>query len=116
MTDKQFSTLLGGALADQDRDMYVSDWALSDIWGDPEGADIPDDRIQALGALWDVAHITIREIRAATGLSQVAFAQRFCIPRRTVENWESGASTCPDYLRILLAQAVGLGVSARDLL
>jgi DNA-binding XRE family transcriptional regulator len=108
MTDKQFSTLFSGALADQDRDMYVSDWALSDIWGDPEGADIPDDRIQSLGALWDVAHITIREIRAATGLSQVAFAQRFCIPRRTVENWESGASVCPDYLRILLAQAVGL--------
>lgn len=108
MTDKQFSTLLGGALADQDRDMYVSDWALSDIWGDPEGTDIPDDRIHSLGALWDVAHITIREIRAATGLSQVAFAQRFCIPRRTVENWESGASACPDYLRILLAQAVGL--------
>ena len=50
MTDKQFSTLLGGALADQERDMYVSDWALSDIWGDPEGADIPDDRVQALGA------------------------------------------------------------------
>ena len=53
MTDKQFSTLFFGALADQDRDMYVSDWALSDIWGDPEGADIPDDRIQSLGALWD---------------------------------------------------------------
>lgn len=108
MTDKQFSTLFSGALEDQDRDMYVSDWALSDIWGDSEGADIPDDRIQSLGSLWDVAHITIREIRAATGLSQVAFAQRFCIPRRTVENWESGASACPDYLRILLAQAVGL--------
>ena len=29
MTDKQFSTLFGGALADQDRDMYVSDWALT---------------------------------------------------------------------------------------
>lgn len=108
MTDKQFSTLFGGALADKDRDMYVSDWALSDIWGDPPDAEIPEDRIKSLIALWDVAHITIREIRAATGLSQVAFAQRFCIPRRTVENWESGASACPDYLRILLAQAVGL--------
>lgn len=108
MTDKQFSALFGGALADKDRDMYVSDWALSDIWGDPPDAEIPEDRIKSLIALWDVAHITIREIRAATGLSQVAFAQRFCIPRRTVENWESGASACPDYLRILLAQAVGL--------
>lgn len=108
MTDKQFSTLFGGALADKDRDMYVSDWALSDIWGDLPDAEIPEDRIKSLIALWDVAHITIREIRAATGLSQVAFAQRFCIPRRTVENWESGASACPDYLRILLAQAVGL--------
>lgn len=108
MTDKQFYDLFGGALTDKDRDMFVSDWALSDIWGDVEDADIPEERIKALKAIWKVAHITVREIRAATGLSQVAFAQRFCIPRRTVENWESGASSCPDYLRLLLAQAVGL--------
>lgn len=109
MTDKQFSTLFSDALDSNDRDAYVSDWALSSIWGDPEDADdIPAGRIERIGAVWDVAHVSVREIRAATGLSQAAFAQHFCIPRRTVENWESGVNSCPDYLRLLLAQAIGL--------
>lgn len=58
--------------------------------------------------LQDADNLTIKDIRAATGLSQAAFAQRFRIPRRTVENWESGTNACPIYVRLLLAQAVGL--------
>lgn len=56
----------------------------------------------------DAASLTIKDIRTATGLSQAAFAKRFSIPRRTVENWESGTNVCPIYVRLLLAQAVGL--------
>nr|DAU55005.1 MAG TPA: putative transcriptional regulator [Caudoviricetes sp.] len=108
MTDFQFNVLWAEALASADRDAFISDAALSSIWGDAPDAAIPDDRLQQLGQLWDAAHLTVKEIRAATGLSQAAFAQRFCIPRRTVENWESGTNTCPAYVRLLLAQAVGL--------
>lgn len=108
MTDFQFNVLWAEALASADRDAFISDAALSSIWGDAPDAAIPDDRLQQLGQLWDAAHLTVKEIRAATGLSQAAFAQRFCIPRRTVENWESGTNTCPVYVRLLLAQAVGL--------
>ena len=61
-----------------------------------------------LGQLWDAAHLTIRDIRAHTGLSQAAFAVRYCIPRRTVENWEAGDRQCADYVRLLLAEAAGL--------
>lgn len=56
----------------------------------------------------DAANLTIKDIRAVTGLSQAAFARRFSIPRRTVENWESGVNVCPVYVRLLLAHAVGL--------
>lgn len=105
MTDKQFYTLWTEALAADDRDAYVSDWATSSIWNDAEDEPIPAGRADAIGAVWDTAHLTIREIRAVTGLSQVAFAQRFCIPRRTVEDWEAGRHSCPDYVRLLLAQA-----------
>lgn len=58
--------------------------------------------------IWDVAHATIRDIRAYTGLTQAAFSTRYCIPRRTLENWESGIRSCPDYVRLLLAQAAGM--------
>lgn len=109
MTDKQFYTLFGAALAAEDRDAYVSDWCLSDIWADPDNAvEIPPERVDIVGAVWDVAHLTIRDIRQHTGLSQVKFALHYCIPRRTLEDWESGERGCPDYLRLLLAQSVGL--------
>lgn len=108
MTDKQFYSIFSDALSNESasREAFVSDWALSSIWDD--GQDIPEDRIAEIGDIWDVAHLTICDIRQHTGLSQAKFATRFCIPRRSVEDWESGARKCPDYLRLLLAQTVGL--------
>ena len=108
MTDKLFNALWAAALDCDDRDAYVSDWALSSAWGDAPEAEISAARIEMLGQLWDTAHLTIRDIRAHTGLSQAAFSVRYCIPRRTVENWESGDRQCADYIRLLLAEAVGL--------
>ena len=46
--------------------------------------------------------MNVKEIRALTGLSQVDFAKRLNIPRRTVENWERGISSPPEYLLQLL--------------
>ena len=108
MTDMQFYTIYNDALTVSDRDAFVSDWALSSIWEDAPEDDVPADRINALGCIWDAAHLTIHDIRQHTGLSQVKFATRFCIPRRTVEAWEAGVRACPDYVRLLLAQAAGL--------
>lgn len=33
--------------------------------------------------------MTIKELRQMTGLTQAAFAEKYHIPRRTIENWES---------------------------
>lgn len=107
MTDRQFHTLWGEALASDDRDAYVSGWATSSIWEDAEDVDIPADRVEDIGGIWDVAHLSVRSIREMSGLTQAAFAQRFCIPKRTLENWEGGQRGCPDYVRLLLAQASG---------
>lgn len=108
MTDKQFHILLSAALTAESRDAYISEWALSSIWEDAEGADIPADRAEQVAAIWDLAHLTIRQIREHTGLTQAAFGERFFIPGRTVQNWERGENECPVYTRLLLAQAVGL--------
>lgn len=108
ITDKLFYTLFGEAITSPDRDAFVSDWSLSSVWGDAPDADIPADRIDMLARLWDAAHLTIRDIRQHTGLSQAAFATRYCIPTRTLEDWERGVRSCPDYLRLLLAQATGI--------
>lgn len=50
--------------------------------------------------------MTIREIRDLTGLSQAAFAAALNIPKRTIENWESGARKCPEYVTALIEYRV----------
>lgn len=47
---------------------------------------------------------TIREIRKSTGLSQTEFGKRLGgIPLRSIQNWENGVSSCPDYVVELIA-------------
>ena len=48
----------------------------------------------------------IKAIRQKTGMTQAEFAAEFEIPRRTLENWESGSRTPPPYLIKLLSIAV----------
>ena len=47
----------------------------------------------------------IKAIRQKTGMTQAEFAAEFEIPRRTLENWESGSRTPPPYLIKLLSIA-----------
>lgn len=42
--------------------------------------------------------MTIKELRAATGMTQQAFADYLNIPKRSVENWEYGKTEPPEYL------------------
>lgn len=108
MTDHLFATIFTDAIATSNREGFVSDWARSSAWGDAEGAEIPAPRIKALGNIWDAAHRSIADIRRASGLSRPAFAERLLIPYRTVQDWELGNRTCPDYLRLLIAEHFGL--------
>lgn len=109
ITDEQFYKLAGGAVKYTDRDAYVSDYSLSSMWGGvDEAADIPPERIELVGKMWDICHLSLKDIRAAAGLTQAAFSRRFLIPIRTIEDWEAGQRECRLYLRLLLAEAVGL--------
>lgn len=94
MTDAQFSTAYKAALTYGNYDAY-----LGALDGSAE---------DELEKIWNVAHLTVKDIRAHTGLSQAGFAQRHLLPRRTVENWESGVNTCPEYTKLLLAKVEGL--------
>nr|DAH27804.1 MAG TPA: putative transcriptional regulator [Caudoviricetes sp.] len=109
MTDKQFNAAFTAALSAPDRDAFVSDWALSSLFArEDETATVDQALVEELGQVWDVAHLSVSDIRSATGLIQRDFAARHCIPCRTIEDWERGARSCPNYLRLLLAQAEGL--------
>lgn len=47
--------------------------------------------------------MTIKELRQQTGLTQAAFAKYFEIPLATIQDWEQGRRTPPEYLVKLMA-------------
>lgn len=50
--------------------------------------------------------MTIKEMRLLLNESQASFAARYGIPKRSVENWESGSRIPPDYVVRLLERCV----------
>ena len=91
-----------------DHDAFVSDLALSSIWEDAEDAQIPQERIEWLGGIWDASHRSPKDIAKAAKLSQRALAERFCIPQRTMEDWCRGVSKCPIYTKLMMQECLGL--------
>lgn len=108
MTINQYRTAVAEAANYTDRDAYISDIALSTIWGDPESVEIPATRVDQLGQIWDAYHRSVKEIAAAAGLSGRKLAERFCIPYRTMEDWSAGKSTCPIYTRLMMQECLGI--------
>lgn len=87
-----------------DIDAYVSDLALSSIWGDGEMDPIPEERLELLRQIWKRMHATIPSLVRASGLSQTAFAAAFGIPLRTLQRWIAGDRNAPPYLIWALAE------------
>lgn len=112
MADKTIliTRLWADACASPDRDAYVSDWALSTVWGDDPEQDtaIPQPRLDSLSQIHRAAHMTVPDIVKAAGLTQTALSNRFAIPMRTVSDWCRGLRTPPDYVRLLLQLQLGL--------
>ena len=105
MTDKQFYTIWTEAVNDGNKEAFVSDWWTSSIFSEDEAT---ANLVGQIEKIWDAAHMTVAEIRAATGLSQGKFAVKYCIPVGTIHNWEQGIRKCPDYIRLLLIERLGL--------
>ena len=45
----------------------------------------------------------IRKLREQTGMSRKEFAEHLGIPLRTIEDWEAGRRTPPDYIPRLIS-------------
>lgn len=108
MTNSQFNFCVRECATYTDCDAYTSDMALSTIWGDAPDAPIPPERLEALRGIYTAAHRTVREIIAAADMTQAAFAEHLCIPRRTVEDWCTGRRECLPYIRLMMQQCLGL--------
>ena len=104
VNDKNFYTLFGAAVAEHDRDKFIAEWSSSSIFSDEEKV---DELIATLENIFEIAHMSMRDIRKKLGLTQAEFACRFCLPKRTVESWESNRSA-RQYLVLAFARISGL--------
>lgn len=57
--------------------------------------------------------MNIREMRALLGDTQSEFAARYNIPFRTVQNWEAGVRTPPEYMVSLLEERIRADLTNR---
>lgn len=108
MTLKQYNTCALEAANYADPDAYVSDLALSDIWGDGPEDRIPEDRIQQLQEIYRAAAMTVPEIAKAAGLNITQMSARFAVPYRTMQDWFSGARSCSLANRLMMQECLGL--------
>lgn len=58
--------------------------------------------------------MTIKDIRSKSGLTQKQFAEKYGIPKRTIENWETGVRKCPTYVISMLNILVDLGLGLSE--
>lgn len=91
-----------------DIDAYVSDLALSSIWGDAPEDDIPPERIEQLRAIFQAASRTVPEIAASAGLNITNMSIRFSIPYRTMQDWFLGNRPCSLSNRLMMQECLGL--------
>ena len=110
MTHKQYYFCVASVANYSDPAAYVSDLALSSIWGDVPDAPIPPERQEQLRSIYTAATRTVREILSAAGLTQAAASEQLFIPRRTLQDWVRGIAKCPLYTRLMMQQCLDLFV------
>lgn len=93
--------------AEQPKEIFVNNITLS-VPDDADSCLDLDAEKEKLSSIWDLAHLSMRELVVRTGLSQTSFAKRAGIPPRTVQNWCVGTRDCSAYVRFLLAEHYGL--------
>lgn len=108
MTIKQYQFCIRELSEYADVDAYVSDLALSDIWGDGPEDGIPEERINQLRAIYQAASMTVPEIAKAAGLNITQMSARFAVPYRTMQDWFSGARECSLASRLMMLECLGL--------
>lgn len=89
------------------RAAFLNNVTLS-IPDDAAGCVDLDAEKERLSNIWELAHLSMRELVARTGLSQTAFAKQAGVPRRTVQDWCGEKRACPTYVRFLLAEHYNL--------
>lgn len=108
MTEHDFIRLWYDARIESDRDSYVSDAALNVIWGDLWTDHLPQDRIEYVGKIWDVANAPLNDFVSRSGLKDYQFCDRFAISFVDFQSWSKNPRSIPEYVRVMLGRLLGM--------
>ena len=105
---KDFYTLYTEALKEDDHDKYIAEWYASSIFFSNPEVEADDQKcisiLAALENIWNVAHMSFAELKAQVGLTQEKLSQYFCVPKRTIENWDRSRRNAPPYYILMMAR------------
>lgn len=110
LTNKQINTLYAEAPHYQDPNAYVTDMLTSSLLLDPTDPDqeIPLVLGDGLRSLWHVVNAPFGSLLELMDLTQTECATRFCIPLRTVQGWAGETRSAPPYVRLMMAELMGV--------
>ena len=108
MTDKEINYMYGEAANYKGPDAFASDAAPSLLDPDAPGQEVDMEIFQQLRILWHVYNAPFKDLLERMNLNQTQCSIRFCIPLRTVQGWALGERTCPPYVRLMMAEAIGI--------
>ena len=106
--DEDFFSIVSSIGDFADGDEFVSEWALSGIWGDAPDTDIPQQRIDWLNALYGILTMPPQELLTITGRSVRRTAFHWGIKPDTANHWVAGKNKMLPQIRLTLAAEAGL--------
>ena len=106
MTKTLFLKLYHDAQAQPDTEIYIGEFGYPDYFD--EISKDPDEIVKKLTEIHRVAQMSMADVIKTSELGASKFARFFDIPLHTVQNWLYGARPCPDYIKLMTAELLGL--------
>lgn len=96
------------AVDSPNRDAYISREIESHVWRDVYGAEIPSERYDYLGGIWDAAHMGLDFFLARSGMREGEFCAYFAIEYKFYKRWAAKAKAIPEHVRMMLARGLNI--------
>lgn len=112
ITERAISAARIDSLVDDTRhysnaECFVSDCAQGLNFMDPETKELDMVFIEQLGIFWHVVRDSFADLLEKLGMTAADCSVRFCVPMNIVQEWLSGETPVPHYVRLMMAEATG---------
>ncbi len=106
MTKERFLYLYHIAKEQPNLPLYIGEFGYPDYFN--EISTDPDEVVKRLTEIHNLAHMSMSDVVKTSQFGISEFARYFDIPLHTVQNWVYGARACPEYVKLLVAENLGL--------